>query len=67
MARAFSYRWRLWTIPEIRELLDEAGFRKSEVYSESTDRRTGRGNGVFRVRESADSDPGWIGYIAALP
>ncbi|MDD5303495.1 MAG: class I SAM-dependent methyltransferase [Elusimicrobia bacterium] len=30
----FTYRWRLWTIPEVRELLAEAGFRTSHVYWE---------------------------------
>lgn len=30
----FTYRWRLWTIPEVREVLAEAGFRTSHVYWE---------------------------------
>ncbi|MDX1500552.1 MAG: class I SAM-dependent methyltransferase, partial [Woeseiaceae bacterium] len=30
--RAFSYHWRLWSMPEVRELLAEAGFSKSTVY-----------------------------------
>ncbi len=29
--RAFSYDWRLWILPEIREVLAEAGFRRSTV------------------------------------
>lgn len=29
---AFVYDWRLWTIPELREALAEAGFRRSHVY-----------------------------------
>ncbi|MGB5832120.1 MAG: class I SAM-dependent methyltransferase, partial [Thiohalocapsa sp.] len=28
LERAFSYTWRLWTLPEIRELLAEAGFNQ---------------------------------------
>ena len=44
LERAFHYQWRLWTIPEIRELLVEAGFRRADVYWEDTDRRTGKGN-----------------------
>ncbi len=51
--RAFRYDWRLWSIPEIRELLQEAGFYKSEVYWEGTDRETGEGNDVFSPREQA--------------
>ncbi len=67
LKKVFDYAWRLWTLPEIRELLHEAGFRKTEVYWEGTDRKTGEGNGIFRPRESAEADPAWICYIAALP
>lgn len=35
----FTYEWRMWTIPEIRDLLREAGFRKSNVYWEGEDGR----------------------------
>lgn len=66
MSRAFRYDWRLWTIPEIRELLVEAGFAKTLVYWEGTDRKTGEGNDVFRPRESAPDDPAWISYIVGV-
>ncbi|CAI7844647.1 unnamed protein product, partial [Closterium sp. NIES-54] len=29
---AFSYSWRLWTIPEVRELMQEAGFDSVHVW-----------------------------------
>jgi len=64
--RAFRYDWRLWTIPELRELLTEAGFRKTWVYWEGTDRETGEGNDIFRRREHAESDPAWIAYIVGV-
>ncbi len=67
LRRAFAYAWRLWTIPELRELLAEAGFRHSEVYWEGTDHATGEGDGIFRLREKAEDDPAWICYIAAVP
>ena len=35
--RVFTYDWRLWTVPELRELLEEVGFGKSAVYWEGTD------------------------------
>jgi SAM-dependent methyltransferase len=63
--RAFTYDWRLWTIPEVREILAEAGYRWSRVYWEGTDHDTGDGNGVFRRVERAVSSPGWIAYITA--
>jgi cyclopropane fatty-acyl-phospholipid synthase-like methyltransferase len=66
LKRAFSYRWRLWSIPEVRELLDEAGFAWNQVYWEGTDPDTGEGNGEFRPRKQAPSDPAWIAYIVAV-
>jgi hypothetical protein len=65
LRRAFRYDWRLWTVPEIRELLAEAGFAASEVYWEGTDRETGEANGIFHPRERAPDDPAWVCYIAA--
>jgi SAM-dependent methyltransferase len=65
MRRAFRYDWRLWTIPELRELLAEAGFCETEVYWEGTDGDSGEGNGIFRLCERAPEDPAWICYITA--
>lgn len=31
---AFVYSWRLWSVPELRDALMEAGFRATEVYAE---------------------------------
>ncbi len=64
--RAFSYEWRLWTLPEIRELLAEAGFRRADVYWEGTDRKTGRGNDVYVRRAHAESDPAWVAYLVGV-
>jgi len=64
--RAFTYDWRMWTMPEIRELLAEAGFSRSDVYWEGTDPKTGKGNDVYRRREHAESDPAWIAYLVAV-
>jgi SAM-dependent methyltransferase len=64
--RAFTYDWRLWSIPEIRELLLDAGFRRADVYWEGTDSKTGKGNDVYRRREHADSDPAWVAYVVGV-
>ena len=63
--KAFSYDWRLWTLPEIRELLSEAGFADITVYWEGTDEENNEGDGVFKPAEVGDADPGWICYIVA--
>jgi len=64
LKRAFSYTWRLWTLPEIKELLLEAGFRNPTVYWEGTD-EDGEGDGVFTPDEHGEADAGWIAYIVA--
>ena len=66
LRRAFHYDWRLWSIAELRELLAEAGFARSEVYWEGTDSLTGKGNDVFTRRERAPDDPAWIAYLVGL-
>ncbi|MBK8230920.1 MAG: class I SAM-dependent methyltransferase [Candidatus Eisenbacteria bacterium] len=63
--RAFRYDWRFWTVPEVRELLAEAGFAHTEVYWEGTERDTGEGNGGFKPARQAKSCAGWIAYILA--
>lgn len=62
--KAFTYEWRLWSAPEIRELMLEAGFRNATVYWEGED-ENGEGNGVFSPEEQGEADPGWIAYIVA--
>jgi SAM-dependent methyltransferase len=62
--KAFTYEWRLWTPPEIRELLLEAGFSKATVYWEGED-EDGEGNGEFNADERGEADLAWIAYIVA--
>ncbi len=62
--RAFSYAWRLYTAPELRDMLLEAGFRDVTVYWEGED-EDGEGNGVFTPDEKGEADLAWIAYIVA--
>jgi hypothetical protein len=63
MRNAFIYDWRLWTLPELRELMELAGFTGIHVLWEATERATGEGNGVFRKVTRGDADEAWIAYI----
>jgi len=65
LPRVWGYHWRLWTIPELRDLLAEAGFSETTVYWEGTELATNEPNGIFRPRTSAEEDPAWIAYLAA--
>ncbi|HKK16168.1 MAG TPA: class I SAM-dependent methyltransferase [Gammaproteobacteria bacterium] len=63
MKDAFVYHWRIWTLPELTEMLAEAGFTPT-VYWEGTD-KDGEGNGVFTPSLVGEADAGWIVYIVA--
>jgi SAM-dependent methyltransferase len=64
LRKAFEYRWRFWTLPEIRELLLEAGFSEVSIYWDISkdDSKT-----VYRPRKVAENQPGWLAYIVARP
>lgn len=64
---AFTYDWRLWTLPELRDILEEAGFRDIHVLWETTELRTGGGTGIFRRLERGSADKSWVAYIVARP
>lgn len=59
----FTYDWRMWSIQEIREIMTEVGFQKTQVYWEGTNSK-GNGNGIFKVVEKGESCLSWIAYIA---
>jgi len=65
MRRAFTYHWRLWSLPELRELLAEAGFARTSVYWQGTDEQTGEADGNFTACTRGEADPAWICYLVA--
>ncbi len=64
MRKAFSYDWRFWTLPEVREVLAEVGFASTDVFSHGWD-KNGENDGIYRRRAKIVNEEGWIGYIAA--
>lgn len=65
LKKAFTYDWRLWTLPELQELLTEAGYSRVTVYWEDADEETGEGNGHFSPATVGDADPSWVSFIVA--
>lgn len=70
MHRAFSYEWRLWTLPELRELLLEAGFSKVHVYWEEfedsdEDSEYLEGTGRYHEVTEVENQESWICYLLA--
>jgi len=70
MENAFTYAWRLWSIPEIRELLLEAGFKNARIYweeyvdSEEDDDEL-EGTGEYYETEEVENQESWMIYIVA--
>lgn len=58
--RAFTYDWRLWTIPEVRECLREAGFRETQVWWDPVDAED------YRLTEQEDNQLGWLVYLVGV-
>jgi cyclopropane fatty-acyl-phospholipid synthase-like methyltransferase len=64
LERAFRYDWRLWTLAEIRDLLEEAGFRNIRVYWQGWD-ADGEPDGNFQLAQEGEAEAGWICYLTA--
>ena len=62
--KVFSYDWRMWSIPEIRDIMEEVGFQSSTVFWEGTE-DDGSGNGEFEPAEVGEACEAWVAYIAA--
>lgn len=62
--KVFSYDWRLWSIPEISDVLRESGFTKIEYWAEGLD-KNGDGNGLFKPIKSEKDCQTWVIYIVA--
>ena len=64
LKKAFTYEWRMWTLPELQELLREAGYSKVTVYWEEVD-EDDEGTGEYAPATEGDADPSWVCFIVA--
>jgi len=78
--KAFTYVWRLWSVPELRDLLLEVGFSDVQIYWETMDDEAEddddddddegdgmlRGTGEYEPREVVEQQDSWLVYIVAL-
>ena len=70
LRRAYTYDWRLWTLPELREVLTEAGFSRIHVYWEQFKDDPDGGDELISTDEhidtlEAENQEAWIAYIVA--
>ncbi|MFO0581679.1 MAG: class I SAM-dependent methyltransferase [Anaeromyxobacter sp.] len=61
LRRVFHYDWRLWTLPELTELCEEAGLVDVGVYWDVAPVDDTR----YVLRRHAENQPGWIAYLVA--
>ncbi len=60
---AFIYRWRLWTLPELVELMLEAGFKRAEVWCDRFDADAGTSDGEYRPTRGMPAREDWVAYV----
>ncbi len=64
LKNAFTYDWRLWTLPELQDCLLEAGFKSATSYIHGFD-QDGDSDDIFRARKKYTNELGWIAYLIA--
>ena len=64
MKNAFTYDWRLWTAPEIKELLAEAGFKTVEIWWDA-DVVDEDDNPVYAPAKDGTPHAAWLAYVVA--
>ena len=62
---AFTYRWRLWSVPELRDAMLEAGFTRTDVYAKLPDAVDGDGKAYINpVTDPDELDESFIVLVA---
>ena len=62
--KVFSYSWRMWSLPELRDILRGAGFSETHVYWEFDGKKPGA-PGVFRKARRAEPHDVWLAYLVS--
>ena len=62
---AFTYEWRLWGLPELIDILKEAGFSNVDCYWEGTDDDGESGNGEFTKSNEGEACLSYVAYLVA--
>ena len=60
MRDAFTYEWRLWRLPELLEMMREAGFARAEVWGRED------ASGLIRRRRRIPAAENWVAYVVGV-
>jgi hypothetical protein len=58
---AFTYHWRMWGIQELREVLQEAGFKKTVVLWNASEKKDD-----FVIAETAEHTHAYVAYVVGV-
>jgi len=58
---AFTYHWRIWSIHEVRDTLEQAGYSKTAVIWDPTEH-----DDDFDFAEVAETKPFWVAYVVGV-
>jgi hypothetical protein len=64
MKDVFTYDWRVWSIPEVKDAMIEAGFDRTVVYWEFTNKRTG--DSEYMPAEKGDNPWSWLAFVVGV-
>ncbi len=65
MQRAFAYDWRIWSITELKEILEDAGFNQVDCYWEGTAEDGVSGDGIFTKEDKGEACLSYVAYLVA--
>ncbi len=63
---AFRYNWRLWTLPELVEIMSKSGFRSVGVWCDTFDPDTGTSDGKYKPVEKLPAREDWVAYVVGI-
>ena len=66
MTDAFTYEWRIWGLPELRDIMYDAGFPRVDCYWEGTDEDGESGNGIFTRQEVGEPCDSYVAYLVGF-
>lgn len=63
--RVFSYDWRMWSLPEVKDIMKEVGFKETIIMWEGTNDK-GEGNGKFTPVTKGEYCESWVAYVVGV-
>lgn len=65
LVNAFTYRWRLWSIPELREAMAQAGFADVDIYPDSPEAVDSDGVAYLTPMDYLETKSSTVVYVCA--